>query len=354
MTTSVTAWLVRLRTERGYSAHTMTNYRRDLHCLIGLAREGSTGVAGDRPAPAIATPGVATAPLAVAEPDWPAVTEADVRRWIARLARDGIGPRTIARRLSAWRGFFDWLAVQGRIASNPLRLVRGPKRPKRLPKALAVDQTMRLLDGPGPSAMRDAPLSFEDLRDQAIVELFYSSGLRLSELTSLDGSPVHGGRDGYRSTSWFDRAAAQVTVRGKGGKTRTVPVGRQALAALAAWDAVRVEWVATLPAAHPARDTPALFITRRGSRMANRSVQQRLRRLARHRDVTTRVHPHVLRHSFASHLLQSSGDLRAVQELLGHESIATTQIYTALDFQRLAAVYDAAHPRAKRSRPKSA
>jgi integrase/recombinase XerC len=337
-TESVAAWLVRLRTERGYSAHTITNYRRDLHCLVGLARVDSTGAAAS-------TEGV--------EPDWLAVTEADVRRWVALLARDGIGPRTIARRLSAWRGFFDWLAAQGRIVSNPLRLVRGPKRPKRLPKALAVDQTMRLLDGPGPQAAREAAPSFEELRDQAIVELFYSSGLRLSELTSLDGGPVHGGRDGYRSTSWFDRDAAQVTVRGKGGKTRTVPVGRQAMAAVAAWDAARGAWAATLPAAHPAHLSPALFITRRGSRMSNRSVQQRLRRLARLRDVTTRLHPHVLRHSFASHLLQSSGDLRAVQELLGHESIATTQIYTALDFQRLAAVYDAAHPRAKRTGPKS-
>ena len=295
-----------------------------------------------------------------------------MRRWVARLARDGDGPRTLARRLSAWRGWFDFLARAGQVTSNPARGVRAPKRPRRLPKALGVDQARELLDGPGPGASRCAadgigddaagPIAagaiaadgivaddpFERARDQAILELLYSSGLRLSELTSLDDGPRQGGRDGYRSVSWFDRDAAQVTVLGKGGKTRSVPVGRQAMAALAIWSRERTRLLGTLAAGDPACAEPALFISRRGKRLSNRTVQYRLRRLAQRRGVAARVHPHVLRHSFASHLLQSRGDLRAVQELLGHESIATTQVYTALDFQRLAAVYDAAHPRARR------
>ena len=288
-----------------------------------------------------------------------------MRRWVASLARDGDGPRTLARRLSAWRGWFDFLAHAGRLRSNPARSVRAPKRPRRLPKALGVDQARALLDG-GPAGARAVPpdddtafdgapaldgeAAFEMARDQAIVELLYSSGLRLSELTSLDDGPRQGGRDGYRSVSWFDRDAAEVTVLGKGGKTRSVPVGRQAMAALAIWLRERAQRLAVLAEGDPARDEPALFITRAGKRLSNRTVQHRLRRLGLQRGVAVRVHPHVLRHSFASHLLQSSGDLRAVQELLGHESIATTQVYTALDFQRLAAVYDAAHPRAKRRR----
>ena len=307
------------------------------------------------------------------EPVWARLTEADLRRWVAQLARTGDGPRTIARRLSAWRGWFDHLARAGVLHSNPARMVRAPKRPRRLPKALGVDQASDLLDGrsapgagpagqpasasaaqleifdatdPAGNGHRDGP--FEQARDQAIVELLYCSGLRLSELTSLDVEPRQSGRDGYRSVSWFDRAEAQVTVLGKGGKTRSVPVGRQAMMALARWCRERADCLAALPPADPARDEPALFITAAGRRLSNRTVQHRLRRLGLQRGLAVRVHPHVLRHSFASHLLQSSGDLRAVQELLGHESIATTQVYTALDFQRLAAVYDSAHPRARR------
>ena len=269
------------------------------------------------------------------------------------MSREGDGPRTIARRLSTWRGWFDHLARAGLVKSNPVRLVRAPRRPRRLPKALGVDQATELLDGrpagEAASSLDDgADDSFKLARDQAILELLYSSGLRLSELTSLDDGPRHAGREGYCSVSWFDRDAAQVTVLGKGGKTRSVPVGKQAMAALAVWSAVRGRRLAALPAGHPARDEPALFITGAGKRLSNRTVQHRLRQLALQRGVAARVHPHVLRHSFASHLLQSSGDLRAVQELLGHESIATTQVYTALDFQRLAAVYDTAHPRARR------
>jgi integrase/recombinase XerC len=185
---------------------------------------------------------------------------------------------------------------------------------------------------------------FERVRDQALIELLYSSGLRLSELTGLDARYVEQG--GYRSAGWLSRDEAEVQVLGKGGKRRTVPVGGPALAALDAWLALRRDWLVS----HPGADPHALFLSRRGARLPNRSVQRLVHRLAIERGVPADVHPHVLRHSFASHLLQSSGDLRAVQELLGHASIATTQVYTSLDFQRLAAVYDAAHPRARTRR----
>jgi integrase/recombinase XerC len=313
----VAAYLGRLETERGYSPHTIAGYRRDLTTLLGLHKQAGH------------------------PQDWNTITDAHLRRWVAQLARQGLGPKSIARLLSAWRGFFDALAEAGRIAINPVRTVRAPKLPRRLPKALSVDQAMQLVAEPEAETVA---MGFERVRDQAIIELLYSSGLRLSELTSLDVSYVHGGRAGYRSLSWFDQAACEVTVQGKGGKKRSVPVGGPAMAALQAWCQVRQEWLRQ----HPEREIPALFITRRGTRLSNRSVQLRLKQLAIRRSSSASVHPHVLRHSFASHLLQSSGDLRAVQELLGHANIATTQIYTALDFQRLAAVYDAAHPRARR------
>lgn len=345
------AWLERLRTERGYSPHTIANYRRDLRLLCWLA--AGPGLDAPPGLDAGATPPGSAGPTEPTEAVWARQTEGDVRRWVAQLSRNGDGPRTIARRLSAWRGWFDYLARAGPISSNPVRLVRAPRRPRRLPKALGVDQATELLDGrtavesmPRPASGADG--SFNAARDQAIIELLYSSGLRLSELTSLDERPRQAVRDGYRSVSWFDRDAAEVIVLGKGGKTRSVPVGRQAMSALAIWLAERAGRLATLPPGHPGHDEPALFITGAGKRLSNRTVQYRLRRLAQQRGVAARVHPHVLRHSFASHLLQSSGDLRAVQELLGHESIATTQVYTALDFQRLAAVYDSAHPRARR------
>ena len=310
----VSAYLGRLATERGYSPHTIAGYRRDLATLAALHRQSPAASGG-----------------------WDAVTDGHGRRWVAQRAREGLSARSLARMLSAWRGFFDALAEAGQVRTNPVRAVRAPKLPRRLPKALSVDQAMQLVDAGDLD-------HFEALRDQAIIELFYSSGLRLSELTSLDARYVQEPRGGYRSASWFDPAAEEVTVQGKGSKKRSVPVGRPALAALAAWCAARDAWLAQ----HPARATPALFITRRGTRLSNRSVQLRLKQLAARRSSSASIHPHVLRHSFASHLLQSSGDLRAVQELLGHANIATTQIYTALDFQRLAAVYDAAHPRARR------
>lgn len=306
-------WLRELTTERGYSARTIGSYRSDLALLQTLAGEAG----------------------------WDAVGEADIRRWVALSTRDGAAPRSIARRLSCWRGFFDWLASRGERSSNPVRGVRAPRSGKRLPKALPPDLAMRLVDAADATQNTDDP--FIVLRDQAIVELFYSSGLRLSELTSLDLRYVD--EAGYRSRSWIDLGEAEVNVLGKGGKRRTVPVGSYAAIALRAWLAERERW----SVAHPGADPYALFVGVRGARIANRTVQARIEQIALARGIPAHVHPHVLRHSFASHLLQSSGDLRAVQELLGHSSIATTQVYTSLDFQRLASVYDAAHPRARRS-----
>lgn len=306
----VEAWLQRLRTERGYSAHTLAAYRHELEALLDGAPD-----------------------------DWSQVTEADIRRRVAEAARAGLSPTSLARRLSAWRGFFDALAGQGRVQANPVLGVKAPKRPKRLPKALPVDLAVQLVEGDA-----DAETAFVHARDRAMAELLYSSGLRLSELTALDWCWLKTSTDGEHSSAWYDRSAAEVQVLGKGGKRRTVPVGQAAQQALAHWLTVRGQWLA----AHPAADTAPLFLSLQGRRIGNRSVQQRMDRLGRERGLPQHVHPHMMRHSFASHLLQSSGDLRAVQELLGHASIGTTQIYTSLDFQHLAAVYDAAHPRARR------
>ncbi|MEI7446793.1 MAG: tyrosine recombinase XerC [Burkholderiales bacterium] len=311
----IAAYLQRLRTERACSPRTLEAYGRELAELRALA-DGR---------------------------DWSQLAEADVRRWVAQAARAGLAPTSIARRLSAWRGFFDWLAGSGGVAHNPARGVRGPKRPKRLPKALPPDLALRFVE-PGDDDAGPADDAFARTRDQAIVELLYSSGLRLSELTGLDARYAEQGA--YRSAGWLARDEAEVQVLGKGGKRRTVPVGGPALAALDAWLVER----AAFAAGRVDVDPHALFLSRRGARLSNRAVQRLVRRLAIERGVPADVHPHVLRHSFASHLLQSSGDLRAVQELLGHASISTTQVYTSLDFQRLAAVYDAAHPRARTRR----
>jgi integrase/recombinase XerC len=252
-----------------------------------------------------------------------------VRGWMARLHRGGLGPRSIAMMLSAWRGLYRWWGEQGAVASNPVEGVRAPKAAKPLPKALSVDHAVALADHTAEGG--DARLA---ARDHAIVELLYGCGLRVAELIGLD---LRAGRD---AAGWIDSADATAHVLGKGSKRRSVPVGRSALQALAAWTAVRDEL------AKP--DEPALFVSRRGTRLGAGQLRSRLQQLAIAAGVPTHVHPHMLRHSFASHLLQSSGDLRAVQELLGHANIATTQVYTRLDFQHLAKVYDAAHPRAKK------
>lgn len=255
--------------------------------------------------------------------EWRALDTPRVRGFLASAHRAGLTPSSLHQLLSAVRSFYRYLIGEGLAALDPVADVRAPKRRRPLPKALDADQVTQLLDGEGGPA-RDDPLT---CRDQAMMELFYSSGLRLSELADVNVGAVNTGERLLR-------------VRGKGDKERTVPVGRQALTAIDRWLAHR--------AALAAAGEQALFVSRRGGRLGVRAIQQRLRAWARWRRLEAPLHPHVLRHSFATHLLESSGDLRAVQELLGHADIGTTQIYTHLDFQHLAAAYDLAHPRARR------
>ncbi len=290
----VAVFLASLREQRGLSSHTVQAYRRDLAPFLAYCE-------------------------AQAISDWAAIDEHLIRAYIARRHHGGLAGTSLQRALSALRTLFAHLLEAGRIRHNPARGVRAPKSPRKLPKALDVDLVERLV-----TLDEDSPLG---RRDRAILELFYSSGLRLSELTGLD-------------LDKFDQRQAEVRVRGKGDKERIVPVGRHAMAALANWLAVRGQLADT--------EETALFVSSRGQRMSPRSVQQRLREWARRRGLPVHVHPHMLRHSFASHLLESSGDLRAVQELLGHANLSTTQVYTHLDFQHLARTYDRAHPRARR------
>ena len=287
-------YLAALKHQRRLAPTTLENYQRAIDVLLAL-RDGK--------------------PLASLEP-------AEVRRAVAVLHSKGLAPRTLALVLSAWRGWFRWLARHRGFSANPVLGIRAPKAGRPLPKALSVESAQRLLD-----AEKDAsPLA---LRDRAMFELLYSSGLRLAELLSLN---VADGR--------LDLRQGEVTVTGKGAKTRTVPVGAKAREALEAWLAVRAQL------ARPAEK--ALFVGARGERISRAVVGARLAAWARRSGLAERVHPHMLRHSFATHMLQSSQDLRAVQELLGHASISTTQVYTHLDYQALAKVYDAAHPRARK------
>jgi integrase/recombinase XerC len=258
-----------------------------------------------------------------------AVASHHVRGWVARLHRGGLSPRSLALQLSAWRGLYHWWGLQGAVAANPVEGVRAPKAGKPLPKALAVDQAVALAEHEPPQT--DPVLA---LRDHCIVELLYGCGLRVGELLGLDLQAS------ASAAGWVDVADATAHVLGKGRKRRSVPVGAAALKALAAWRLQRGLL------ARP--EEVALFVSRRGTRLTASQVRSRLKALALSAGVPTHVHPHMLRHSFASHLLQSSGDMRAVQELLGHANISTTQVYTRLDFQHLARVYDAAHPRARR------
>ena len=287
----VRAYLDHLQHARRASAHTAANYGRDLATLLDLA--------GGMPLDAIRSH--------------------DVRRFAAQLHGRGLSGRSLARMLSAWRGFYRYLARHHGHGENPVLGIRAPKAARRLPHALSPDEAARLMQ-----TGDAAPLA---VRDKAILELFYSSGLRLAELTGL-------------TCDCLSLADATVRVTGKGDKTRIVPVGRHALAAIGDW----------LP--HRARlaraDEAALFVGRNGDRLSPRAVQARLRHWSLRLGLPAMVHPHMLRHSFASHILQSSADLRAVQEMLGHASISTTQVYTHLDFQHLARAYDAAHPRARR------
>lgn len=287
-----------LKYERRLSPLTCQNYRRDLDALTAwCARDGLTR--------------------------WADVDAGHVRAFAASCYRKGLGARSIARRLSAARTFFRFLLREKQVRSNPAAGVRSPRIGKRLPGTLDADRMAKLLDIRG-----DGPLV---ARDRAILELFYSSGLRLSELTGLDLSGI-------------DLADATVRVLGKGSRERMLPVGRHAVAAVRHWLAERPSLAAA--------DETALFVSTRGRRLSRRSVQARVAYWARKQGIDMRVYPHLFRHSFATHLLESSHDLRGVQELLGHANIGTTQVYTHLDFQHLAQIYDQTHPRA-RARPKA-
>ncbi len=254
-----------------------------------------------------------------------------VRRWAAQLHARGLAPRSIAIALSAWRGLYRWLGRDALVALNPVDGVRAPKGAKPLPKALSVDHAMALAEPLADEVGGNALLL---ARDQCIVELLYGCGLRVGELTGLD---LQAGAD---AAGWIDATDATAHVLGKGSKRRSVPVGSPALKALRDWVEVRAQMAHT--------NEPALFVSNRGTRLTASQVRSRLKARALKAGLPTHVHPHMLRHSFATHLLQSSGDLRAAQELLGHANITTTQVYTKLDFGHLSKVYDAAHPRAKR------
>ena len=292
------AWLERffnhLIHERNLSPHTITAYRHDLERLVEFCDAGSIS-------------------------DWRALTGHQVRGFVSSGQRSGLGGRSLRRRLSAVRAFYNYLLREAALANNPALGILAPKSGRRLPATLDVDQMARLLDIKAVDGLA--------CRDRALLELCYSSGLRLAELVGLDVRDI-------------DLSDATVRITGKGNKVRVVPVGRYARSALRDWLKERIKYTS--------EDEPAMFVGRYGKRLSARAVQLRVREWSQRQGMDTPVHPHQLRHSFASHLLESSGDLRAVQELLGHADISTTQIYTHLDFQHLAKVYDKAHPRAKK------
>ena len=288
------AFLHHIRYERGLSEHTVAAYRRDLTALGEYCAQRSL-------------------------PAWSALAASDLRRFAAGAHRSGLAPRTVQRRLAGARSFFNYLEREGGLTHNPARGVKAPRPPRLLPRTLDLDQITRLLD--------IAPANAIACRDRAMLELMYSSGLRLAEMTALDLGGI-------------DLREGLIRVTGKGRKTRILPVGRKAIEAVKAWLKRRAELAAV--------EESALFVGARGRRIGASSVQVRIDYWARRAGLPGHVHPHMLRHSFATHLLESSGDLRAVQELLGHADISTTQVYTHLNFQHLARVYDRAHPRARR------
>ena len=292
--TTIKRFLHYLVNERGLSPRTRDAYRRDLQELVAF----------------MATQNIA---------ELSSVTEQQVRTLVAQRHRQGLSGRSLQRLLSSIRSLFRWLLREGKARSNPATQVRAPKHPKKLPATLDVDDISRLMDIP-----TDTNLA---IRDKAILELFYSSGLRLAELAALDWDQL-------------DLASGIVRVSGKGNKTRLVPVGRLAILALANWRKIRgnfADW-----------EENSVFVSQSGKALSPRAIQLRLVHWASHQGIDQRVYPHLLRHSFASHMLESSGDLRAVQELLGHADISTTQVYTHLDFQHLAKIYDKTHPRARK------
>jgi len=298
MSPTALEWLARFRrylgTERRMSPHTQASYSRDLDALVRYC--DNSGLA-----------------------EWPTLDAQHLRVFAARAHASGLAPRSVQRRLSAVRSFLDFLIRERVLAGNAAQDVRAPKAARRLPDTLDADQMARLLELPPGGGLI--------ARDRAIMELLYSSGLRLAELVGLDVSDV-------------DLKDRTVQVLGKGGKARIVPVGRKAVAALERWLTERAGLARAA--------SLALFVGRGGARLGARAVQTRVAYWARRQGLPVHVHPHLFRHSFASHLLESGGELRGVQELLGHANLSTTQIYTHLDFQHLARIYDSAHPRARR------
>jgi integrase/recombinase XerC len=294
LTTEIEQFILHLAQERRMSGHTVSNYQRDLkRCANFMLGQGLT--------------------------QWPSFKTKHVRQFVAQLNREQLSARSIQRHLSSTRSFFRYLIREGIVSDSPAQAVQAPKAQKRLPSTLDVDQMSGLLDHVNQN-------TFIGCRDRAIMELFYSSGLRLAELAGLNCRDV-------------DLADQLVYVTGKGDKKRVVPVGGKAISAIKVWLQCRDE--------HRLFNEVALFVSKRGGRLGVRSIQQRLRYWGKQQGISDHVHPHRLRHAFASHMLEASGDLRAVQELLGHADISTTQVYTHVDFQHLAKVYDAAHPRAK-------
>ena len=295
MDASIERYLNFLTHERRLAALTIKSYQRDLELLSTLTHDRKVALS--------------------------ALSQAEIRRFASTLHGRGLSAKSLARVLSGWRGYFEFLVHENVLAINPVEGVKAPKAAKRLPETLSPDEAVRLV-----SFADDTP---EGIRDRAIFELLYSSGLRVSEVTGLD-------------TDGIDFSTCEVRVTGKGSKTRIVPVGKHAMEAIWRWLMTRRTFKGA--------DGSALFLGSRGNRIGPRMVQIRIKHWAAQQGLTVDPHPHMLRHSFASHVLQSSGDLRAVQEMLGHASIASTQVYTHLDFQHLAKVYDTAHPRAKRKK----
>ncbi len=307
----VERYLQHVRVERRLAERTVELYALDLQKLVEFAVKSKV--------------------------DLLAVQNAHVRHWVVQMHSAGRSGRGIALVLSGWRGLYAWLGREGLVSFNPVVDVRAPKSPKPLPKALSVDDAVQLA-----SFQSEADNPWLNARDAAMVELLYGSGLRVGELVGLDvvASPDARG--------WLDLQSGDAHVLGKGSKRRTVPMGSKAITALTAWLALREQGFGSMTAATSDGVPVALFLGRNGTRLTAQSIWQRLRRRGVQAGLPAPVHPHMLRHSFASHVLQSSSDLRAVQELLGHANITTTQVYTRLDFQHLAKVYDAAHPRAHR------
>jgi len=344
----VERYLEYVRTEKRLAQRTVALYALDLAKLQAFAAASvplgaSPATAGGRGKNGSEAKSSGVSALALCE-----VSHHHIRRWIAMMHSGGRSGRGIALILSGWRGFYAWLGRQGLVASNPVQDVRAPKAPKPLPKAMGVDDAVQFAD------FQSEDGAWFEARDAAMVELLYGSGLRVGELVGLDVQP------GPRAKGWIDLREAQAHVLGKGAKRRAVPVGSAALRALQRWLALRdappgqhATIADGLTQARPTRadlaQSPqtALFTGRNGTRLSAASVWQRLQRRSQLAHTSAPVHPHMLRHSFASHVLQSSSDLRGVQELLGHANISTTQVYTRLDFQHLAKAYDAAHPRAK-------